>query len=57
MTRRHFDHSNCKHPSTKARRAACRKTMRAEAPGETAAKAPTAGTAKAVEPKADDAAA
>lgn len=46
MTRQHFDHSNCEHPSTKAGRAACRKTMRAEALGETAAKAPTAGTAK-----------
>ncbi|WP_405860139.1 hypothetical protein OG407_20915 [Streptomyces sp. NBC_01515] len=46
MTRQHFDHSNCEHASTKAGRAACRKTMRAEALGESAAKAPTTGTAK-----------
>ncbi|MCX5524148.1 hypothetical protein OG342_14925 [Streptomyces bobili] len=52
MTRQHFDHSNCAHEKTKAGRAACRKTMRAEALGETAAKAPTAGTAKAPAKKA-----
>ncbi|MFF1295119.1 MULTISPECIES: hypothetical protein [unclassified Streptomyces] len=35
MTRQHFDHSQCSHDKTKAGRAACRKTMRAEALGET----------------------
>ncbi|MCX5605882.1 hypothetical protein ACIHFB_06835 [Streptomyces sp. NPDC051963] len=52
MTRQHFDHSNCEHASTKAGRAACRKQMRADALGESAAKAPTAGVAKAPAKKA-----
>lgn len=46
MTRQRFDHSNCEHASTKAGRAACRKKMRGDAVAESAAKAPTAGTAK-----------